>query len=56
MELCPFPNEAVNVLSNILLIAELAWDVGVKAKGVTIVSEENGVAIILQFATKCSSL
>jgi len=56
MELCSFSNEAVNVVGNILLIAELAWNVGMKAKGVTIVLEENGVAIILQFVTKYSSL
>ena len=56
MKLRSFPNKAVNIVGNILVIAKLAWDVGIKAKGVTIVSEENGVAIILQFATKCSSL
>ena len=56
MELRPSPNEAVNIAGNILVIVELAWDVGIKAKSITIVSKENGMAIILQFATKCSSL
>jgi hypothetical protein len=56
MELRSFPNEVVNVAGNVLVIVKLAWDVGIKAKGITIVSEENGVAIILQFAMKCSSL
>jgi len=41
MELRPFPNEAVNVAGNILVIVKLAWDVGIKTKSVTIVSEEN---------------
>jgi len=56
MKLCSFPNEAVNIADNILLIVELAWDVGIKTKGIIIVSEERGVTIILQFATKCSGL
>ncbi len=31
MELRSFPNEAISIAGNILLIVELAWDVGVKA-------------------------
>ena len=56
MELRAFSNEAVNIAGNILLIVELAWNVSVKAKGITIVPEENRVAVVLQFATKWSCL
>ena len=47
MELCSFPNEAVDIADNVLLIVELAGNVGIKAKGITVVSEENRLAIIL---------
>lgn len=56
MELGPFPNEAVNVAHDILLIVKLAWNVSIEAKRVTIESEEHALAVILQFTTKCSSL
>lgn len=56
MELRSFPNEAVDIADNVLLIVELAGNVGIKAKGITVVSEENRLAIILQSATKCSGL
>jgi hypothetical protein len=40
-----------------LLIVELAWNVSVEAKGISaIVAEENRVGVVLQFATKWSSL
>jgi len=35
MELRPSTNEAVNIAGNILVIVELAWDVGIKAKSIT---------------------
>jgi hypothetical protein len=58
MKLRLFPNEAVNITGYILLIVELAckFIFGIEAKGVIIISEENGVAIMLQPATKCSGL
>jgi len=48
MELHSFSNKGINVADNILVIVELVWDI--KAKSITIVSEKNEVAIILQFA------
>jgi hypothetical protein len=56
MKLHPWPNEAVNIAGNILLIVKLARNVVIEAKCITIVSEEDGAAIILQLATKCSGL
>ena len=56
MKLCAWPNEAVNILGNMLLIVKLARNVVIEAKCITIESEEDRAAIILQLATKCSSL
>ena len=54
MELHSFSNKGINVADNILVIVELVWDI--KAKSITIVSEKNEVAIILQFAMEWTQL